>query len=69
VSDILSSFCILGLLYWFFMLTFFGGWNPYSEKFYTGEEIENNHGENDKNLDTALELANVAMYLDMNGEQ
>ena len=51
------------------MLTFFGGWNPYSEKFYTGEHIENNYGENDKNLDTALELANVAMYLDMNGEQ
>tara|TARA_R100001463_G_scaffold119433_1_gene175289 strand:+ start:306 stop:512 length:207 start_codon:yes stop_codon:yes gene_type:complete len=65
IVGIVSDVLILLFFIWGFLVTFFGGWNPYT----TYENDIEDCYEEDASLYTALELANASMYLDMNGER
>ena len=65
MSDILADILVLLFFIWAFLVSFFGGWNPYS----TFDNHTTDCNQEDASLYTALELANASMYLDMNGER
>ena len=65
MSIIVVDILILLFFVWGFLVSFFGGWNPYSR--FDNHIIDCN--QEDESLYTALELTSAAMYLDMNGER